>query len=252
MNRRIGRIIVAVAITFAAIGAAAQPPRGMEGMRQADADGDGRVSFDEATAQFPGLVRERFDRLDTDKDGFISAKDRPADGARTGQPDARRLFAADSDRDGAVTLAEFSTAFPQAPDGAFARLDRNGDGKIDKGDRPEDLAANQNKDRKLSLEQAEAVMPRMNAELFARLDRDGDGFLSGQELEAARRRANREDTGGVGDESRGHVSYLIQKADRDGDKALTYEELTAAKPGYPRSNFDGLDTNKDGKVTAGE
>lgn len=85
----------------------------------------------------------------------------------------RRMLAADTDGDGRVSRTEFLAAAVQGkgkgdPARRFAKLDRNGDGMID---RPE-IAA-------------------MLAHRFARLDTDGDGSLSAAERSAARMAAKR-------------------------------------------------------------
>ena len=41
-------------------------------LRNADTNGDGKISYEEAHAAFPRLTPERFSRLDTDGDGFTS------------------------------------------------------------------------------------------------------------------------------------------------------------------------------------
>lgn len=55
----------------------AAPQRGeyAQRMREADKDGDGKVSFEEAQAAFPGMTREKFDERDRNKDGFLSRDD---------------------------------------------------------------------------------------------------------------------------------------------------------------------------------
>ena len=61
----------------------------MERFKQADKDGDGKLSREEA----PDKLKENFDRLDTNKDGFIDAtemarfferlrQNRPQEGSR--------------------------------------------------------------------------------------------------------------------------------------------------------------------------
>lgn len=43
---------------------------------QADTNGDGRITFDEAKAGYPQLTRQQFNRLDRNGDGVISREDR--------------------------------------------------------------------------------------------------------------------------------------------------------------------------------
>ncbi|WP_238560218.1 EF-hand domain-containing protein [Sphingomonas sp. Mn802worker] len=78
----------------------------------------------------------------------------------------RRMLAADTDGDGKVSKAEFLAAATKGkgdPERRFAKLDRNGDGFIDR----QEIAA-------------------MSARRFARLDTNGDGVLSAAERSAAR------------------------------------------------------------------
>ncbi|TXH64696.1 MAG: calcium-binding protein [Lysobacteraceae bacterium] len=77
------------------------------GMAMLDANGDGAVDRTEA-AKAPRLL-EHFDRLDADKDGRISAAERPqhgkGQGQRQGRHGARKL---DTDGDGRFSRAELS------------------------------------------------------------------------------------------------------------------------------------------------
>ncbi|HUW60644.1 MAG TPA: EF-hand domain-containing protein [Candidatus Bathyarchaeia archaeon] len=47
------------------------PPRTFD-PAQLDKNGDGKLSYEEATAFFPPFLREAFDRLDVNKDGFVT------------------------------------------------------------------------------------------------------------------------------------------------------------------------------------
>jgi Ca2+-binding EF-hand superfamily protein len=132
--------------------------RMMDRLLEADANGDGRVTFEELSASRPGFAKSDFDRFDRNADGVISREDMPRaprEGDRPrpprrpdGEPatrsggDARvefrqRLDEADSDGDGLVSFAEAQKAFPQMTRERFDALDRDGDGKIGAGDRPQ-------------------------------------------------------------------------------------------------------------------
>lgn len=84
------------------------------GMMRADTNGDGAISRAEATAQ----ANARFDRMDTNKDGTLTADERKGPGSR--------MMARAAGDDGAMTRAEFVA---QA-DKRFARIDTNNDGQL--------------------------------------------------------------------------------------------------------------------------
>lgn len=93
----------------------------------------------------------------------------------------RRMLAADTDGDGRVSRAEFlaaaengkAKAGKSVPAKRFARLDRNGDGYLDKAEIDASLAKR-----------------------FQRLDANGDGVLSREERAAARQRGAKADPEG--------------------------------------------------------
>jgi Ca2+-binding EF-hand superfamily protein len=121
----------------------------LDKLKQADTNGDGKVSFEEAQKVFPKLTQERFNKLDRDHDGFLTAADRPKAAAQAaGQAAAvaprahaqkllERLNEADANGDGKVTFAEAQKAFPNMTQERFNKLDRNGDGVLSAEDRLE-------------------------------------------------------------------------------------------------------------------
>ena len=96
-----------------AIATAAFAQGGGMGLMRADTNGDGMISKAEATAQ----ANARFDMMDTNKDGTITADERTGPGSR---------MMARAGGDGAMTRAEY---LAQA-DRRFARIDTNKDGQI--------------------------------------------------------------------------------------------------------------------------
>jgi len=79
----------------------------------------------------------RFDALDTDRDGKISATERAVQAGSAGEDGARRrgggrmLERADANRDGVITRGEFRTMAAAG----FDRQDVNRDGKVDASER---------------------------------------------------------------------------------------------------------------------
>lgn len=96
-------------------------------LREADADGDGRITKQEVSASRASA----FDRLDTNRDGFLTMEDRQAagqggDGAKA-KGQGRGMRGLDGDSDGKISRAEFV----DRPFAGFDRLDANKDGVID-------------------------------------------------------------------------------------------------------------------------
>jgi len=136
-------------------------------------------------AQIEARIAERFQRVDANRDGFVTREE--AEGARTAIRGERRaaLFARlDADRNGVISRDEFERPQARAERGerrgqrfahrrgrmgggfggeAFARLDSNGDGRI-------------------SL--AEATGARLQR--FDRIDSNHDGRISREEAQAVR------------------------------------------------------------------
>jgi Ca2+-binding EF-hand superfamily protein len=139
---------LATVLGGAAVASANDAPRAdapRDEMR-ADTDGDGRVSRAEATAAASERSSDWFDKLDLNKDGYITSDEMKQ--ARETRHDHMR--------------AEMKEKMEQR----FNDADTNADGQ-------------------LSLEEAQAKMPRL-AERFTALDADKNGQLSKEELRQGR------------------------------------------------------------------
>ena len=131
-----------------------------------DANQDGVIDRAEA-AKAPRLAA-RFDQLDQNKDGRLSADERPHRGMhhRGGKRGAHaRMQRADTDRDGRISRAEAQAAQAKHA-GRFDELDVNKDGYLDRADR-------------------QARMAQRRGECFAKADTDKNGQLSRAEFENA-------------------------------------------------------------------
>lgn len=96
-------------------------------MREADTDDDGTISRAEADA----FMAARAKAVDADGDGKITAAEVEAyRDKRRQERMAERLKAFDADGDGVVSVAEFE----KAQTWRLARADRNGDGRIERGE----------------------------------------------------------------------------------------------------------------------
>ena len=105
-------------------------------MARIDTNGDGMISKAENRA----MVEARFARMDADKDGMVEAgegrkgwgkrgegRGGKAKGMRGGRGGGAGMMMADTNKDGAISKAEFDAQSAQR----FAKLDTNSDGKID-------------------------------------------------------------------------------------------------------------------------
>lgn len=149
----------------------------------------------------------------------------------------------DADGNGVLTRVEAQTAATQM----FAKMDANGDGKLDATDRA-------------------AKRAEMQGKRFASLDANSDGSISKAEWDqhgadrAAKRTEKHADAGEAGKGKRGHGMRghhgkrgghgmgMMMKADANGDKAISQAEFQTAA----LARFDAADANKDGQVTAEE
>ncbi|OFZ96926.1 MAG: hypothetical protein A3H35_21175 [Betaproteobacteria bacterium RIFCSPLOWO2_02_FULL_62_17] len=114
-----------------------------ESWTRADADGDGRLSREEAR-RLPRLARH-FDAIDSNRDGVISGAEVRAwrDAARGAKRAAKRLAPskgveeilriADGDGDGAISRAEFNQRLPRFAR-RFDRIDADRDGSLARGE----------------------------------------------------------------------------------------------------------------------
>ena len=182
---------------------------------RADANQDGKVSFEELRALRPRLTGEQFSNIDTDGDGFPPPADRPRPPRpRAGQAPSRRpmftkVRARDRDRALAGTYVTSPKTYTGFPERNFIRLDTNRDGKLtlqelqkprsregrprrpaggsrDRAPRPENrrrlierlMRADANGDGQVTLKEVQQALPGFSEERFRRMDRNGDGALS--------------------------------------------------------------------------
>lgn len=219
--------ILALAITAAlassfAIAQTATPAAGVKSAPRIDANGDGMIDRAEA-AKVPRLA-EKFDQLDTDKDGKLSASERPQrmHGRHDGGKRGDRLQALDTDKDGRISRAEANAgnaAFAQR----FAEMDVNQDGYLDRADK-------------------ELRMTRERAAFFGGADANKDGKLSRDEFVV--------EQGARGAERR---AQFAKRAEAAGKQARARPVPTEAEQ-LQRAGaaFDRMDANKDGTVTRAE
>ena len=187
-----------------------------------DANGDGVITKAEAAA-FPRLA-EKFDQLDTNKDGKLSAAEQPRLHAGKRGHDRRhdRLQAHDTDKDGRISRAEM-----EAARGKFAeRFDQ----------------ADVNKDGYLDAKDKEARAANYRAEFFAGADANKDGKLSRDEftVEQAARAAERRE------------KFAEQAKDKGRQAPARTAPTDAERLQRAGAAFDRIDANKDGVVTKAE
>jgi Ca2+-binding EF-hand superfamily protein len=112
----------------------ADAPRGE---MRADTDGDGRVSRAEATTAGAERSGEWFDKLDADKDGFVTREEmRQARETRRGamrEKGEEHFKAADTNADGQLSLDEVQAKMPKMAE-RFGTLDKDKNGFLSKAE----------------------------------------------------------------------------------------------------------------------
>ncbi len=110
---------------------------------EADSNGDKRVTFAELQAKFEDATPERFYRIDRNKDGVITVRDRPGEPPNPRQVQRNRrqrlralekLLESNPDGDDRVTYHEVQTVKPGYPRINFDRLDVNRDSVLSNED----------------------------------------------------------------------------------------------------------------------
>jgi Ca2+-binding EF-hand superfamily protein len=214
-----------------------------------DANSDGEITLKEVKA---GAERRRgqasgglnpeqlFGRMDQNTDGKLTKEELGERG--------QWLLQSDANSDGEITKEEYQAALARIrgqaarafnPEQMFARMDQNGDGKLQKdelrgprGERFDELDGD--KDGAISKEEFQAAGPLRGLlggapgglgrplsveETFAQFDKDGDGKLAREELPE-------------------RMAEFILRADTSGDGAVTKEELQAIRDRAGQSRGD--------------
>jgi hypothetical protein len=115
--------------------AAASPKDGPHGILRADTNGDGKVSKEEAAALHDQHQGDWFDKIDANKDGFLTEDEvRQARDARRDHMRARgeeRFKEADINSDGQISLDEAQAKMPRLAE-RFNTLDADKNGMLSK------------------------------------------------------------------------------------------------------------------------
>jgi Ca2+-binding EF-hand superfamily protein len=130
----------------------------------------------------------------------------------------------DANKDGVLTPDELARGRQHGPQGrhSFSRMDTNGDGQI-------------------SLDEFHAAHPRAPADLFTKLDTNKDGRLSPAELRGMHAQAVAQ-----------MREKLFERLDANHDGSVSLAEMQAVRPNMTAEQFNRLDRNGNGELTADE
>jgi len=249
--------IAALALNVCAQDAAATPdarPGFFQHMLQKmDANGDGRISEQE----FLAAASARFKTIDTNNTGSVDAQQMLNSPAASEHLQRRAEFMVrhlDKAGNGYITQDEVIAAAQKR----FARMDRNGDGKLT----PDELTLHRG-----HRATADAAHDERRAEFaqkhFARLDTNHDGVVTPDEfVAAATARFQQLDVQGRGkvtaaeivsspraQERASHaVAHIVRHLDTNNDGVVSQDEYLAAA----KKRFSRLDKNGDGFIDADE
>lgn len=123
----------------------------------------------------------------------------------------------------------------------------------DRPARPEDALrrADTNKDGQISFDEMKAVRPELTPERFNAMDTNKDGSIGPADRPAGdrgRARGSRD----ADPEPRRQLMQMLMSADTNQDGKASYAEVTTAKPGFAKADFDRIDRDEDGFITAAD
>jgi Ca2+-binding EF-hand superfamily protein len=179
-----------------------------------------------------------FDRIDTNRDGYLSRGELAPHGVVTGVPAPIESAAAafdrlDTNRDGFLSPLESGNVFAPVPGGSFAAFDSNRDGFLTRSEAIPHLQW---------LESRHAA----NGISFEAFDRNADGFLSRSEAAPLLRDSRMAARRPIGAPL---AANSFERWDLDRDGFLSRTEAAAALGPLV---FDQYDSNRDGFLSRGE
>ncbi len=150
---------------------------------------------------------------------------------------------ADANGDNQVTFDELKAVRTDLTQEQFNKMDTNSDGVLTQADRPDPAKrreafmaklweADADSNGQISFEELKAKMPNLTQERFNRMDANGDGVITKADHEAARE--------------------SVMKADANGDKQVSFDELKAVRTQLTQEQFNKMDRNSDGVLTAAD
>jgi len=199
-NAKVILSLVAVVALVAAGGFAFAGEKGKEGA--------GRAHHGKWQKYRAAIFLKRLAELDTNKDKQVSRDEFNAGVMK-------RFDGLDANHDGFVTKEEMQAAAKKFGEGAFGKLDKNGDGKIGKDEFPG------------------------APERFAALDKNSDGFLTKDELKEAGEKIRER----LGDRKPGERIWARLDANKDGK--ISRDEYQSGM----NELFQMLDRNGDGVIS---
>lgn len=167
-------------------------PRGEKVFAKIDANGDGKIDYAEYTSAKDKFHQKRqtnhMQRMDVDKDGFISANEFSHWGEQMQQQRKGKKSGKGAGKKGGYMHEKFSGNTEQM----LARCDYNKDGKVDKTEMQQLLSdkvdkifdkKDKNKDGFLTKDE---MVPKTMEQRFAEHDLNGDGKIDQSEMDKSR------------------------------------------------------------------